>query len=540
MAANGLQPPLSADELWLIDRLRRVSAATPHCRTWGSQTIANALPWVTRSQSNVGCYLTTEISPARSVIEVLREAGRDIVYRNHERVGDVSQSAIDVLLQHFPNAGEIVDLPNMDASIAMRADPADLQHDNTFAEEPPGADTRPPGADDDDVPLAPHQTERIEDGDELALTSFSWRIRSIDELMAEHQIDQSIWEPDKSNIGYHEGFYKTPIDSDDDYVGPTRYEAKVVGLHRISCSLRRKVTKVIEDAFAMLMERMRAEAPIYPARSYRGLNSEPHLLELALYDHHYGKLAWHVETGQDYDLSIADQLYRRAVDQILARAKPYGIDRILFPIGHDLLNYDNARGETTSGTPQDNDSRPAKVFDAACAAVIYAIERLVEVAPVDVIYVPGNHDTNVGRFVACTVGAWFHRCSEVTVDIGPAPMKCYTYGDVFLGLTHGDGSAKYRASLPMLFTQQFLAEWGRTKHHEIHLGHFHTKNETSFMPLFESGGVLMRVLPSLCGRDYWHTRMGYLGASRATDALLWSSGTGLAGYFTTSVEELLN
>lgn len=511
--------PLTADDLWLIDRFVVVSKAV-HGKPWGARRIAaNLNP--TRSKSVVAPAIASDGSIEQFAIEVRREAsGNDAVYRNGVLVGTVSPQAVSHLLRVFPSAASAVDLPEaFNAPVEVNAPTPDPSSEKSYAGEP---ENQPP-----------HETSyREKSDDEIELSSRSATITSLEELLAFFHIDTAIWEADRPTINTWQNFYKRGSGDE--------AEAEVVTLYQIKTTLRRRVSRVMEDSFAMLMERMRAEAPLYPHRSYRGINGEPHLLEVAIYDHHFGKLAWHVETGEDYDVRIADQLYRRAVDQILARARPYCIDRILMPIGHDLLNYDNARGETTAGTPQDNDSRPAKVFSAACSAVIYAIERLVEVSPVDVIYVPGNHDTNTGRYVTCVAKAWFDKCEEVTVDDGPAPYKHYVYGDVFLGLTHGDGPQRARNQLPMTFASQFREEWGKARHHEIHLGHFHTKHETSFMPLFESGGVLMRVLPSLCGRDYWHTKMGYLGGSRATDAFLWSATKGLAGYFTTSAEELLS
>lgn len=372
----------------------------------------------------------------------------------------------------------------------------------------------------------------IKSDDEAIVSSTSSTITSIDELLDFFNIDRAVWEPERPTVNTWQGFHK---------VGDEE-EPRIVTMYQIKTSLRRKVSKQLEDATTLLIERFSNSTapPKYNMPDVALDSSERnHLLEVCLYDHHFGKLAWPSETGEAYDLPIADMLYRKALERILARSETYHIDRILMPIGHDLLNYDNARGETANGTPQDNDSRPALVFDTACSAVIYAVEKLAEVAPVDVVYVPGNHDTNTGRYVTSVVKAWFRNTLHVTVNASPAPRKAYTYGNVFIGLAHGDGPAKYLNHLPTVFASEFPKEWGSTKYHEIHIGHFHSRSEVSYMPLSNTGGVFVRVLPSLCGRDYWHAKMGFIGSTRATDAYVWSGETGLSGYLSIGVDELL-
>ena len=101
-------------------------------------------------------------------------------------------------------------------------------------------------------------------------------------------------------------------------------------------------------------------SPEVPKINYK--NNGKLLLEVAVWDHHLGKLAHFAETGDNYDLKIASALFRDAVDYTISQVTKYEIDKICLPVGQDFLNSDNLRQETTAGTRQDNDSRFSKIF----------------------------------------------------------------------------------------------------------------------------------------------------------------------------------
>ena len=114
-------------------------------------------------------------------------------------------------------------------------------------------------------------------------------------------------------------------------------------------------------------------------------------------DLHVGKLAWAPETGRDYDSKIAETRVYQAVDTLIRRATSFKVAKHLFVVGNDLLQVDNLLGETTAGTHQDTDSRYRKMFRASVRMMSEIALRLAEVAPVEIIVVPGNHD-NLASF----------------------------------------------------------------------------------------------------------------------------------------------
>jgi hypothetical protein len=73
--------------------------------------------------------------------------------------------------------------------------------------------------------------------------------------------------------------------------------------------------------------------------------------------------------------------------------------------------------------------------------------------------------------------------------------------------------------------------WGRSRHREYHLGHWHAKRHKMFVPTDDQSGVLVRIIPSLCPADAWHASMGYSG-KLAAEAYYWDPTEGCVATFT--------
>ena len=246
----------------------------------------------------------------------------------------------------------------------------------------------------------------------------------------------------------------------------------------------------------------------------QGVASQSHLFEISIYDLHLAKLAWNHETGwSDWDTDLTTAAFNAAIETLVERSRPYPIDRILFPIGHDFFQVDNPSNTTTAGTSVDVDSRFKKTYRVGRQLLCRAIERLAEIAPVDVVMVSGNHD----RFSNFTLGdsleCWFKNHPSVTIDNRPTRRKYYRYGRVLLGLTHGDDIK--HADLFSLMPVEAPAEFASTTWREWHLGHLHKES------LAEKHGIRTRVLPSLCSADEWHSAKGFVGNMRTATSFIW-------------------
>lgn len=262
---------------------------------------------------------------------------------------------------------------------------------------------------------------------------------------------------------------------------------------------------------------------------------DAHCMEINITDHHLGKLAWGLETqGENYDVAIARRLFLWAVDDLVRKAGNFRIDRFVFPLGNDLFHADRltsygSGGQTTAGTIVDVDTRRKKLIRIVQEMCIDAIDYLRQMAPVDVIIVPGNHDEDTAFTLGEYLSAWYRLDPEVRIDNGPSDRKYYEYGLNMLGFTHGKKEGMKR--LPMLMPLEQPEMWARTKFREWHVGDKHRLLVRDVISATDDEGVRIRILPSLAASDAWHSGKGFKGAVRAAEAFLWNHQTGFGALF---------
>src|ERR1019366_6697331 len=186
------------------------------------------------------------------------------------------------------------------------------------------------------------------------------------------------------------------------------------------------------------------------------------LLEIATPDLHVGKLAHSAETGRrPYDVKIAIATFNRALDALIERTKHYPISEVLFVCGNDLFNSDNEENTTTGGTAVSTDGRFFKTFRSTRKMIVTAIERLRQIAKVQVIICPGNHDRQTAYHLGDSLECYFHNDPMVTVNNLPNPRKYVEFGNCLIGFTHGDEGKPDDYAFLMAAEQP--EAWGRTK-----------------------------------------------------------------------------
>lgn len=342
-------------------------------------------------------------------------------------------------------------------------------------------------------------------------------VRTLEDLIRVCEIDTETWEVERWVANKWE-------------VGAKNKQKNLVvkPLFQVKAWLRRKVAVIAaRDEIQALIADAKKQIPprrlklVSPVR--RGL-----LLELMIPDLHMGKLAWTEETGWDnYDSKIAEEIFETALEALLARSAGHRIERILFPIGNDLMHSDTKQGTTTAGTQLDMDSRYHKVFRQTRLMMTRAIERLLSIAPVDALIVPGNHDTLAAFHIGDALACYFHNTPSVQVDNLASLRKYYQFGDVMLMLTHGNRGKleKY----PTLMAAERPDMWGATRHREAHTGDKHTQKT------LEINGVKVRIFSALCPPDAWHSEFQFVGNQQAAEALVWDRVDGqVAAAFYTS------
>jgi hypothetical protein len=280
-------------------------------------------------------------------------------------------------------------------------------------------------------------------------------------------------------------------------------------LERIISEGEHEKLEGLKNAYLSLAKKHSPKYPRLPKQK-RG----EFLLEPVFADVHFGKQAWGEETGASYDLKIAAEGYKSAGEDLFNKLKHYPANRILMPIGNDLLHVDNPMDTTTRGTPQQTDGRWQKAYRVALENVVWSIDLFSQLAPVDVVIVPGNHAAVMETLLGEHIKTWYRSNPSVTVDTTPKPRKYYQWKNVLLGLTHGDNEKKAR--LPNLMSFEAKPDLSKIVCREFHTGHLHTRVVEEFE------GVTIRTLPALSGDDSWHNAKGFKGNLKACEGFVFS------------------
>ncbi len=339
-----------------------------------------------------------------------------------------------------------------------------------------------------------------------------------EELIKAHNINTDEWTITKALVN------KWDVLKKDDKTGVVA----PVPMHQTKLTLEKNTSKAYYDQIRKeFLEEAKKISPIVKKKPSTVASNEGHLLEINLFDFHFGKMSWHEETGANFDTKIAKELFSTAISEIINKSKGYKIDKILFPIGNDFFNSDYAHpfNKTTNGTPQEEDLRWQRTFREGRELLVESINKLTEIAPVDVIVIPGNHDFEKSFYLGDSLEGWFHNNPNVNINNLASPRKYYQYHNVLLGFTHGNNEKV--TTLPIIMAQECSEMWASSKFREFHLGHIHHKKEIKYQSVGENAGVIIRYMSSLTATDSWHHKKGYIGSNRTAEAYIYGKENGL-------------
>lgn len=283
--------------------------------------------------------------------------------------------------------------------------------------------------------------------------------------------------------------------------------------------------------FPQILDAFKELKPLKPSKQeYKDISpSEGLLFELPMMDFHLGKLSWLEETGQDYDLKIAEKLWRNVILDLISKAIKFGsIEKIVFPIGQDFFHFDTPRGTTTAGTQLDTDTRWQKMFRKGVELLVWAIEELAKIAPVEVMWIPGNHDQMLSYAAVIGLYQRYSESQNVTVNTLATPRKYILFGKNLIGYSHGDKEGKRLQGLMQIEAPDL---WGKSIFREFHIGHLHTEMTVT------NNGIIFRQISSITASDAWHGENGFLGSTRQAQAFIWDKEFGLQAILNSNVKE---
>ena len=291
------------------------------------------------------------------------------------------------------------------------------------------------------------------------------------------------------------------------------------GSQALQCVIQERAKGLNKDQIVDAIEGFEWK-PAPKIKPSKGHDSE--LLTLyTLTDFHLGMYSWAAETGDDWDMSIAEHEALSAITR-MADGSPNSELAILNLQG-DFLHWDGLLAVTpASKHVLDADTRYGKLIEMALSLTMQCIEILLtKHKKVKLLVCEGNHDESGSAWLRKAAKVIYKNNPRLEVDDTEFPYYAHLHGEIMLGFHHGH--KKKNTALPTLFSAEprYRAMWGQAKYCYIHTGHYHHKEQDAS----EGGGAIVERHPTLAGADAYAARGGYV-SWRAAHAITYHNRTG--------------
>lgn len=363
------------------------------------------------------------------------------------------------------------------------------------------------------------------------------RVSTEEEVIEVCNIDTKIWKVDRFLVGVSEGYRRDrkvewEVENGRVLHGKVNDSGKmlVVPLHTIRVWVSRK-SEEIRNALVVdeFVARAKKHSPKYKKIRYKPCRDE-NLFELGLPDLQLGRLVAAEDAGHDIDPELQIKKANIVVDKLIGYAENFNVTKVLFPVGNDFFDTNSAVMTTVKGTPQQDDVRWKRTYKLGCDFIVKTIDKLMQLAPVDVLVIPGNHDEDKIFHLGEYIDAWNHNNPNVFVDNRPMKRKYYSFGKNLVGLTHGYFEKNNK--LDSLMAYEMPREWASSKNREWHLGDKHHKVDMVLKTEELENGVVIRILRSLANPSVWEFDKALVGSLKAGEAFVWHENDGVIAQFT--------
>lgn len=246
-------------------------------------------------------------------------------------------------------------------------------------------------------------------------------------------------------------------------------------------------------------------------------------------DPHLGLYCWAKETGDDFDLDIAERDLCAAVDYLVEQSPPSS-RAILMNLG-DFFHTENMDGTTSrSGNVLDMDTRFSHMVDVGIRTLRRCIDSMLRKhQTVEVINAPGNHDETLALFLPVLFRNLYENEPRIVVHGNECPRIYIEHGKCLVGAVHGH-QTKDAGLIPVMAAEKSEA-WGRTKYRVFFRGHQHHDSRVEY-----TGGVVEQVR-TLAAGDAYAVGHGYL-SGRDMKCIVMHKDYGEQSRFTCGIDVL--
>lgn len=262
-----------------------------------------------------------------------------------------------------------------------------------------------------------------------------------------------------------------------------------------------------ERQFEILCERIESATEnlprFKPTKPPRTIDDDL-LALLTITDFHLGMYAWESETGDDWDVEIARDVFLNSIHDMVQASPNAGVG-LLCQLG-DFLHWDGILSVTpSSGHILDADTRYGKLVELAMSVMTEAVQIMLKrFGKVVVVSAEGNHDLSGSIWLRKHLKHVFANEPRLSIIDNEFPYYAYLHGETMLGFHHGHKMKL--AQLHKLFASEprFREMWGQASYTYIHTGHYHHEK------IIEDGGAIAEQHPTLAARDAYAVRGGWV------------------------------
>jgi len=259
--------------------------------------------------------------------------------------------------------------------------------------------------------------------------------------------------------------------------------------------------------FEILIERLEEahqDVPRFKPTKKPGKVENSLLSLLTITDFHLGMYAYEAETGDDWDIKIARDVFLNSIHDMVSASPKAGVG-MLCQLG-DFLHWDGILNVTPqSGHILDADTRYAKLVDLTMSVMAEAVNIMLgHFGRVVIVNAEGNHDISGSIWLRKHLAHLFSKERRVEVIDNDYPYYAYLHGQTMLAFHHG-----HKMKLPQLHKlfasePRFREMWGKANYTYIHTGHYHHER------VVEDGGAIAEQHPTLAARDAYAARGGWV------------------------------
>lgn len=319
------------------------------------------------------------------------------------------------------------------------------------------------------------------------------------------------------NLGLQEKSASSAVLNNLEITGTSRYYSLEDGGIWVKTS---KEKESLSQAIASIKESLCEDLPaIKPIKGPKKYNDDLAVV-IPIGDAHIGMFAWHKETGDDFNLEIAERDLCGAFKYLIDQAPPS--DKCIIVNVGDFLHYHAMEAKTERhGHILSASGRPQEMLKVGVRVLRYCIEyAATKHRIVESINVPGNHESLLAHAINIMLANIYENCANVIVHDAPTPRHYTQHGKCLFGVVHGH-QTKDR-DLPSIMATERPEQWGQTKFRTWFRGHHHHDSR------IEYNGCIVEQVRTLAAQDDYACAGGYL-SGRDLKAVLYHSEYGEVG-----------